>query len=234
MKIHCPNCDRPIPAADVDLSTRLAKCRGCDEVFPLEGLPATPATSATGSSGVPERPFDARAEVVRSPRELLLKVPAAGMGGGMWGLLGFAVVWNGFIAFWTLGALGLFFGDGPDAFNWMFAAFSIPFWCAGAGMLAAVLHGSRSEVGLVLDRHELRYHRRSPVLPKRRTVRRADVQKARAKNLASSANDTTGPVPSLYEVEIVTRDGTLKVPAAGADEQRWLIAEINAFLAEDG
>ena len=33
MKINCPDCERQIPAADVNIQTSLARCTGCDSVF---------------------------------------------------------------------------------------------------------------------------------------------------------------------------------------------------------
>lgn len=33
--IACPRCGATVPAGDVDLSTKLGRCRGCDEVFEL-------------------------------------------------------------------------------------------------------------------------------------------------------------------------------------------------------
>src|SRR5437588_2893601 len=110
MKVSCPFCTAAIPARDVNLQSGSGKCEACNEVFPLkDALPGytEPAPAAAKTS---ERPFNARAIVQRSADELVVHVPAEGMRAATCGLLGFAIFWLGFVAFWTLGALGVFFG----------------------------------------------------------------------------------------------------------------------------
>ena len=51
MRVRCDNCSAPIPAGDVDLATRLAKCRACDAVFDF-----TPQIGGTPTSIVLRKP----------------------------------------------------------------------------------------------------------------------------------------------------------------------------------
>ena len=38
MRVLCPSCGAPVPAADVHLENLAAKCRACDAVFPVRHL----------------------------------------------------------------------------------------------------------------------------------------------------------------------------------------------------
>ena len=43
--IHCPSCDSPIPAADMELQTMSARCRVCQSLVDLRAEEAAPATA---------------------------------------------------------------------------------------------------------------------------------------------------------------------------------------------
>ena len=74
--------------------------------------------------------------------KLLLVVPPRGLTPGATYVTGFAVAWNSFIAFWTASVLA--------AGMTFFAAFSIPFWLAGAAVASSafneIFEASRLEI----------------------------------------------------------------------------------------
>ena len=92
------------------------------------GAPTSPATSVAPASPPRRRrrPSGARTTIERSDAQLVVRIPAGGLTASSGGNVAFSVAWNSFIAFWTVGA---FTGGGP-----LFAAFSLPFWLAGAQM----------------------------------------------------------------------------------------------------
>jgi hypothetical protein len=227
MKISCPNCSRTIPAADVALDKGWAKCTACDEVFRLadlvEGYPAEERLEV-----ICERPFDARVVLKRDGEQLTIHVPPLGVGLPAVGLLAFAVFWLGFIAFWTMGALGLIFGRGNvNAGNIAFAAFSIPFWVVGVGLLGGVVWLTRGKKYVLIDPGMMVTETRCLAWHRTRQVGRDQVQCAREyESVIRNENTTT----RRLAVELVYRGGVYRIPAVNAAEQAWLVAEINSFL----
>ena len=231
MKLLCPTCHQTIPSEDIELALGWAKCRRCDEIFKLaEILPDYAAAGGTPPGGLPERPFDAWAVVDRTPEHLIIGIPPQGMRAATWGMLGFATFWLAFIAFWTAGALGVFFGGGQVRWeNGLFAAFSTPFWLVGFGMVGAVLWSARGSRRVYLDASILYTESRCLTARWRKTIDRSEVQHAREGVLqARSENNNASYTP--YSVEIVYTKGSYRLPCTTEAEQKWLIGQINDFL----
>jgi hypothetical protein len=81
-------------------------------------------------SGPEPRPFDTRIRLSVTPERLALVVPPLPFSPRTLGPLAFAVVWLAFIAYWTKGAYKT---------GGFFAAFSIPFWLVGVGLVALIV-----------------------------------------------------------------------------------------------
>jgi hypothetical protein len=227
MKVHCPSCERVVPAADVALDKGWAKCATCNEVFPL--AERLPGYSATGTQTPAERPFDAWAIVRREPQLLAIHLPAYGMRAAAWGLLGFATFWLAFIAFWTAGALGVFFNQGQLKWeNGLFAAFSTPFWLIGFGMLAGVVWSARGTRSVMIDPAHLVSELRCLFWRRSRSIERNEVQCARTAERVSKHEGTR----STPAVEIIFTKGSFQLPCNSTAEQEWLVAEINDFLQQ--
>ncbi|MGA2067205.1 MAG: hypothetical protein ABSG86_19695 [Thermoguttaceae bacterium] len=229
MKIECPGCRQAIPAEDISLETGYAKCRQCGEVFKLADVLPGYAPPATPAEKPPERPFDAWAVLERDKERLIIHIPAQGMRAGTWGMLGFATFWLAFIAFWTAGALGVFFGGGIQWGNALFAAFSTPFWLVGFGMLAGVAWASRGSRSVYLDASVLQTQLRCLAWRRSKTIDRAAVQHAREGVVQAKSN---GPASAYFpcSAEIIFEKGSFRLPCTNEPEQKWLIAEINDFL----
>ena len=75
-------------------------------------------------------PAGSRLQVSREAGQLCIDTPPAGTSAAL-GTGVFAVAWNAFVGFWTVGALA---GGGV-----LFALFSLPFWFAGATMVRTTL-----------------------------------------------------------------------------------------------
>jgi hypothetical protein len=231
MKLNCPDCGRLIRAEDIALDTGWAKCSACHEVFPLKRLLPDYASAESERPAPPnERPFDAWAIVQRTPDRLMIHLPPCGMRAGAWGMLFFALFWTGFIAFWTAGALGVFFNNGQVQWeNLLFASFSTPFWIVGFGMLGGVLWLARGSRTVYLDASQMVTQLRCLAWRRRRVYDRSDVQHAReGRAIVANENQTANYSP--YSVEIIFTQGSFRLPANSVAEQNWLMAEINAFL----
>jgi hypothetical protein len=232
MKIYCSHCAAKIIAEDMNLSTGWAKCRACDNLFEISSVVEgfTTSDSNQNAEPVPERPFDAETLIKRTPEELFLHQPAKGMNGGAWGLVGFAVMWNGFIAFWTFGALGGFSGEFPSADELLFAAFSLPFWCVGIGLIISIIVITRAQKSLLVNPVELSYRFKCLSFERTKVIPRETIQHARkGKVFVTTNHEDNSTTPSL-PIDIVHKQGAVTIKVSETDERDWLIHEINDYL----
>lgn len=227
MKVNCPQCGQVVPAENICLATGWATCPACNELIRLADVVPDFPPPGVGPAR-PQRPFDAHALLERTPQRLLLHVPARGMK-GYWALVGFAVFWLSFVAFWTAAALGLLWGEGVRPWNLGFAAFSIPFWLVGFGMLGGALFAARAEYTVRIDASFLLTQVRCLFWRRRKVIDRARVQHARAPEQFRTGGPTASP-QQHWPVEIVFEGGTFHLPCQTREEQAWLIGEINDFL----
>ncbi|GAB6165000.1 hypothetical protein JCM19992_10000 [Thermostilla marina] len=243
MKVVCPRCHQTVPSEDVSLDTGWARCRPCDEVFVVPELASVAAAHAKPEYGdegdeaktPPERPYDARIQIQQDNEKLLLRVPATGVFGPQIGIFLFSLFWLGFVTFWTLGALGIFFGDGLKPENIAFACFSIPFWLVGFGMLGGAIVVSFLKRDIYFDPAVVVI--RTSVLLFRRTKRvpREKVQKVRRVSMAQmvqQAHRNAAQAMNVFtpNLELVYEGGTVRIPCRNEDERRWIEATVNDYL----
>ncbi len=230
MKVNCPRCNRVVGAENIALDTGWGKCGGCNEVFRLADVLPGYTAEAGAEQGVPERPFDAWAVAEQDDGKLFIHLPAQGMRAATWAMFGFATFWTGFIAFWTAGALGAFWGgNGLRLENACFAAFSTPFWLIGFGMFASVLWMARGTRTVCLDASRIVTELRCLLFRRRRRLDRSMVQCAREGVRSAKSNDVSQTY-FPFSAEIIYAKGSFKLPCTSEAEQRWLIALINGFL----
>ena len=92
VKIHCPDCQHMVPAADINIQTSLARCLNCDSVFNIQaqmgaveahqeevGLPKGICAEVAGGALVIERRWF-------QPKHIFIGF--------------FAGIWNLFLVFW--------------------------------------------------------------------------------------------------------------------------------------
>lgn len=136
MDIVCERCGARLPADDVDLTTRLAKCRSCQAVFDFSPQLARPATAASSAAlAVTARPVvplpDGIAvveDVTTEPREMSYRgsSPTAARlvlvrswyTHQLLFMAFFCVLWDGFLIHWYALALGR--GGGPNLLTVIF------------------------------------------------------------------------------------------------------------------
>ena len=130
MKLHCPECGSPIPAADVDLSTGSAKCVRCDNVFTF------------GTDAAARRPPAAPQHPAVRPARM-----SVDEWGGIWTarwrwfspvhlfLAFFCAAWDSFLVFWYTMA----FTDRNAP--WIMVVFPIAHLAVGVGLTYFVLTG---------------------------------------------------------------------------------------------
>ncbi len=168
MPIACPSCGARIPAEDVDLSTKLAKCVECDEVFSIDaqlGAPPVPLATGPRLPRVPPRGITFERDVPKEDdrptafRELArARDPGRFVLRRRWlspmhfGLLFFCIAWDSFLVFWY----GIAFStDAP----WIMKVFPIAHVAVGVGLTYSVLAGflNRTTVRIEEGRLEVRH-----------------------------------------------------------------------------
>ncbi len=238
MKILCPNCETEIPAEDVDLSTGWARCQACNEVFQVPaianrvGAPTRAGSAPPVDDGPVDRPADARILMHRHPDKLVIYLPPMGFRWQLLPMMGFAVFWLGFVAFWTAGALGLF-SDGVGMANILFACFSIPFWLVGFAMLGGCLWAMVASRLIYLDTSVLITRIKALLFSWRWSISRDQVQTVRLRTPPTPHHEDTASANAVvapHVVEIVYRGGKLLIACTSEEEQRWVYGEILAFF----
>lgn len=131
MRVSCPNCAAAVPAADVDLGTRLAKCRACDEVFPLD-VPraAAPPLVPSDDADIPPVPSGVRVTDDGFTRRLEYRWFTP----GAFFLLFFCLAWDSFLVFWYSAAFGGLVNGPGGSFNLMMVVFPVLHVAVGLGM----------------------------------------------------------------------------------------------------
>lgn len=89
------------------------------------------STSSLGTSRI-SQPFGSRVKLTTTGDRLEVFIPPSGWSLELIPFLGFALFWNVFLLFWTIGAAHA---------SVLFALFSTPFWVVGIGMLVGAVAG---------------------------------------------------------------------------------------------
>jgi eukaryotic-like serine/threonine-protein kinase len=187
-----------------------------DAIALLQGRQA-PLPAATPAG---EAPYGSRIRAADDGTRLRLAVPEGPPGLQGLAIGGFAVVWLGFIAFWTFMAIGM---GAPI----VFPLFSIPFWAVGVFLLYRAVNSFFGWTEIVLDRTTMSISRRLFSFARVMNVPLAEVGEAR---VAVTASSSTG-----QQTSCVIAAGALSVPVAGSlseREKEWLCDTLNAALDE--
>ncbi|WP_254509313.1 hypothetical protein [Anatilimnocola floriformis] len=133
MKLTCPDCLKPVPAADVNIQLGVGKCLSCNSVFSLVDQAGRPIINLRSSLPI------------AAPRHWRVDDFGPDLSIGwrwythaIWFLVFFAIFWNGFLLAWYTFAIGAFLKGG----GW-FAVIPIVFpmlhLLAGIGMIYWIL-----------------------------------------------------------------------------------------------
>jgi len=134
MQLACKSCTKPIPAADVNLDRGIAKCQGCHAVFSF-------LDDVGGKSPVvrPQVPMPKRFVVDHWGPEL--SITHRWYSHGLWILLIFCVIWDGFLFAWYSAAIaGLMSGQANGGF-WIMLIFPVLHLAVGVGLTYGTLCG---------------------------------------------------------------------------------------------
>jgi hypothetical protein len=140
MQLQCPSCSAKVLADDVNLGTRLAKCRGCNDVFAF----AVPSPASQEAAA----PRPSKFKVLE--REGELEISWRWFNASHIFMAFFCAAWDVFLVFWYTIA----FTKGPAGFHWIAILFPIAHVAVGVGLTYATLAGfwNRTTVRVVRER----------------------------------------------------------------------------------
>jgi serine/threonine protein kinase len=96
------------------------------------------------------KPADSKIQLIKDGDSLEIVIPPVGLRASIVSTGLFAIAWNSFILFWTIGAL-----SAPFPINIPFALFSLPFWGAGYFMAHNFLFSLFGSIRLTLNREQI-------------------------------------------------------------------------------
>jgi hypothetical protein len=187
---------------------------------------------AAAARGAPRRPAGSRVRVSRRGATLEVDIPPARLDAEALSTGSFALVWNAFVAVWTVSALA---GGGL-----LFALFSVPFWIAGAGMGRQAL--ARQLVRESLEVGPRRWRLRQALAlagaggaPDWGAGRAAKEASGATADLDGAAVEVKGYVNGEPRGQLALRQGVDAVvfgEALDPLEQEWLAGVVDGHLAE--
>lgn len=131
------------------------------------------------------KPAGTRVELNKTAQRLDIEIPPEGLSGSSVGGGLFAVVWNAFVAFWTMSALA--------SGGLLFALFSAPFWFAGYQLASSSLSGALLKERFAIGKSKFRLSQELAML-----------QDGAAKFLGSGAKTVEGNAADLSGARIIT------------------------------
>lgn len=213
IRLACPGCRAPIPAADVHLESRAARCRACDAVFAFQ-LPSAaveaevaPPTSLPGpvrepspGSLVGRHPAEPR----RLPQPPGIERTRTGKGvlferswfhWGLIPLIAFTIAWDSFLVMWY----SISFAQS----QWFMALFSVAHLAAGIGMTYGCLTGLLNTTRVRVEGGRLTVTHGPIPYPGTLDLDVREIEQLYAKCLVTQSDDSTR---ETYELRALLRD----------------------------
>ena len=211
---------------------------GRDRIPEVQELPqpAFLELRRSGPGSVLRKPPGSRIQVAKKGPKLIIDIPPAKFDGSSAATGSFAIAWNAFVAFWTMGALA---GGGV-----LFALFSLPFWFAGAQLVKQAFGRQfireRFEVGpgkWTLRQQLAGLSNRGSNTEVNWEEGSAKEASGRSADLMGAAMEIKGYINGVPQGQLVVRQGVESyILGEGLEpiEQEWLAEVINSHLGEVG
>lgn len=231
MEVYCPDCSTKIDPDSINIQTNLAKCHSCGSISKLNEIIDSLETRPD-SNGKPELPAGSRITIQNageSSIEFLL--PPVGFKSKSIPFLIFSAVWLGFITIWTTLALQA---------SLAFAAFSIPFWLVGFGMLTLAVNIAREKQLIHLDREFLTIQKLRPVKSKEVKIRIDEIDSIGLEYFRTSGMNnirvnrsrynSNNCIPSLVPVISYGVNKESFFENSSEAEHKWIVGTLNIII----
>ncbi len=177
---------------------------------------------------VSPRPGDAVSIIEHHADGLTITVPPVGMRRGSKGMFGFSILWNGFMAVFTVGAcLGGAMTD-PDA--WVFWIVVPVFWIVGIVMAVAAVNAGRRKAILDVVGDTLLITRQSIFKTQQHELTRDNIEWIRRAPSGTEVNDV--PILNL-QVKPKSGKKISLLSQLADDELAWIASELRQALRLD-
>jgi hypothetical protein len=217
----CPNCQKKqrLPAGQAIITCSQCGFRGSRSEWALRSIEVEDAVPTVDPDIPPEGTKIVRRQV--SERSIAWEVPPSGRSSG---LLFFAILWLGFVTFWTFGALfATASSDEPGSL--FFPLFSTPFWAVGIGMLYYALRAKFAKHLFLIDDREFIMVRSFFRRKSRKSLKRSTLKWVQKKEFYQQ---NYSPV---YGIEIRGEDGKVRFGTTLTEEEKnWIAADMNRVL----
>jgi hypothetical protein len=220
--IACERCGAPIPAADVNLDARLAKCRACNAVFdfttqlrkasaeaPLAAVPDASLQRRRPPVPMPEgitivedeggdpSPGDYREAPARPGR---LVISRSWFNNQLFFMLFFCIAWDAFLVFWYSTAT-----RGPSSFSIIAIVFPIAHVAVGVGLTYRTLAGFLNKTWITVTPEALTIRHKPLPWRGNRTIPASELEQLYCEE--SVSNDKDGSSSRTYKLSAWLKDG---------------------------
>ncbi|MBD2354306.1 serine/threonine protein kinase [Tolypothrix sp. FACHB-123] len=178
------------------------------------------------------KPAGSKIQLTKNQDVLEILIPPSGWQASMLVLGFFAIAWNSFILFWTIGAL-----SAPFPINIPFALFSLPFWSVGGFMLYGFLFSIWGSMRLRLDSqqvsltHELfgfKFHRPRPS-PRHNITKLVYIPPHFTKDTDGDRTHVPAQLELWSGIQKYQLGGN-NIPLKSEAEMEWLAQELSDWL----
>lgn len=188
----------------------------------------------TGNGQFVKKPVGSRVMLEKRGDTLRLHIPPAKFDTSTLATGGFALFWNGFVAFWTASALA--------SGGIVFALFSIPFWLAGANLAKSAIGRQFISETLEINSVFWRLEKKLAILSRNADATRFKPEWTDSATKHASGNTTdlsnaklniSGYINGVPQTQLIIKHGVEDIvigEGLEAVEQEWLVSEINDFL----
>jgi hypothetical protein len=172
MQLHCKGCGKQILADDVNIKLAIAKCQACHAVFNF----ANEVGGATETK--PEVALPKRFQVDAWGRELT--ITRRWYSHGVWFLVFFCTIWDGFLIFWYSMAVSSIVSDKyagmGSGFAWIALVFPILHLAVGVGLTYLVICTFLNKTVVRVSSGELSVRHGPVPFPGNKTVLTSDLK----------------------------------------------------------
>lgn len=238
MKIDCPECGARVLAEDLELTSKMAKCRACNAVFSFaEAALSTPSTQGelarTQTRAPQPEGITVREESEGSGEPGYRDAPGAGPSITLvrrWFtpqvvfLLFFCIGWDSFLFFWYASA---FKGSGP--FSLLMVVFPVAHVAVGVGLSYYTLAGFLNRTTFRLD-HQAFSIRHAPLPWKgNRRIPRDEITQLFCEEVVTQGKN--GPSSTYWLSAVLTGERKLRLASMPLDQARFLEERLEEKLA---
>ena len=217
-RVYCPNCDRQVSAADINIAAMTGLCITCDHIF------AIPALSTGFAADLPEpaRPSGVKIEFSTAGQLLITRTWFQSM---FIFMLFFCIAWDGFLIFWYTMAV---VDPAEGGMRLMTLFFPICHVAVGVGLTYYTIAGFFNRSEIFLNHNGLHVRHRPIPWRGNRDLAREEIHGIEVDHSASPNTDQTSPQQMAVSVHHTEGQQIIllnQIPCRDAEFIAWHLAD---------